>query len=175
MYQPGRRSDQAERPPGVKVPLRCAAMDSGYHLSGMGAEPASTTTNGATRDRWVGRAVLALGAVQLALGVWMAAAPRSFFDVIGGFGAFNGHYVRDVSTFYLALGIALVLAWRRPAWRVPVLWVAVLEYGFHVVNHLVDVGDASPSWVGPFDAVTLALGAGAFAALLGAMRRRTAG
>lgn len=134
----------------------------------------SAATNG--RERVVGVGTLVLGIVQIGLGLWMAAAPRSFFDAIGGFGAFNDHYLRDVSTFYLALGIALVVAWRRPPWRVPVLWVALLQYAFHVVNHLVDVGDAHPGWVGPFDVISLAVGAAAFALLLaaGAERRRTA-
>src|SRR4051794_36276446 len=126
---------------------------------------------------WGAAGTLVLGLAQIGLGLWMAAAPRSFFDAIGGFGAYNEHYLRDVSTFYLALGIALVVAWRRPAWRVPVLWVALLQYAFHVVNHLVDVGDAHPGWVGPFDVISLAVGAAAFALLLiaGAHRRRSSG
>src|SRR3954447_5748071 len=125
-------------------------------------------------DRWTGTGVLALGVVQLALGVWMSAAPRSFFDAIGGVGPVNDHHVRDVATFYLALGITLVVAWRRPSWRVPVLWGAGLPYAFHVVNHVVDLGDAEPSWVGPADVAALALGAAAFALLLaaGARHRR---
>ena len=117
-------------------------------------------------ERLVRTGVLVLAVTQLALGVWMAAAPRSFFDAIGGFGAFNDHYVRDVATFYLALGVALLAAWRRPAWRVPALAVGVLQYGFHVVNHVLDSGVAEPSWVGPADVVALAIGAAAFGLLL---------
>jgi hypothetical protein len=123
----------------------------------------------------VGGGTLVLGLAQLGLGLWMAAAPESFYDAIGGFGAFNDHYVRDVATFYLALGVGLVVAWRRPAWRVPVLTVAVLQYAFHVVNHLVDVGDAEPGWVGPVDAIALALGTAAFALLLAACVQRSEG
>ena len=130
------------------------------------------TSSEVGRERVVSVAMLVLGVSQLGLGVWMAAAPRSFFDAIGGFGAFNEHYLRDVSTFYLALGVALVVAWRRPAWRVPVLWIAVLQYAFHVVNHVVDVGDAEPGWVGPFDVISLAAGAVAFALLLAASSNR---
>lgn len=127
----------------------------------------------ANRGRFVAGATLVLGLVQLGLGAWMLVAPRSFFDAIGGFGAFNEHYVRDVSTWYLALGAALVVAWRRPSWRVPVLWLAVLQYLLHLGNHLVDVGNAEPSWVGPFDVAALVLGAGAFAAVLAAGRSGT--
>src|SRR2546425_676129 len=53
--------------------------------------------------------VAAAGASELALGMWMALAPTSFFEVLGGFGAQNVHYVRDVSTIYLALRGVLLL------------------------------------------------------------------
>src|SRR4029079_4325743 len=128
------------------------------------AEADSIGTDG--RERLLAGGTLGLGIVQLGLGVWMAVAPESFFDAIGGFGPFNDHYVRDVSTFSLALGLGLVVASRRPSWRVPVRWVALLQYAFHVVNHVVDVGDAEPGWVGPADVISLAVGAGAFALLL---------
>jgi hypothetical protein len=55
----------------------------------------------------------------------------------------------------------------------PVLWLAVLQYLLHVVNHLVDVGNAEPSWVGPIDVLALTLGAVAFAAVLVAGRPAT--
>lgn len=71
--------------------------------------------------------VAAAGLSQLVLGAWMAAAPSNFFRVLGGFGAGNAHYVRDVSTIYLALGVALVVSVRRPAWRAPILFVAALQ------------------------------------------------
>jgi hypothetical protein len=132
----------------------------------------SGSNAGSRRERVVAAGTLGVGLTQVALGVWMAASPGSFFDVIGGFGAFNDHYLRDVATFYLAIGIALVIAARRPAWRVPVLWLAVLQYAFHVVNHVVDVGDAEPSWVGPLDVGLLVLAAAAFALLLAAASER---
>jgi hypothetical protein len=48
-----------------------------------------------------------LGVYHLLLGVAMAAAPRTFFDDVATYGAFNDHYIRDVATFYLALGAVL--------------------------------------------------------------------
>ncbi len=108
------------------------------------------------RDRML-RALLAfLASAQLALGAWMVASPHSFFDTLGGFGVFNEHYVRDVATWYLALGLALVVAVRRASWRVPVLALATVQYVLHFVNHLVDAREADPSWAGPADAVLLA-------------------
>jgi hypothetical protein len=100
--------------------------------------------------------VAALGLGHLGLGLWQALGPGSFFDALGGFGLRNDHYVRDVSTWYLALGAALVAAAARPTWRVPVLALAAAQSALHTINHLLDVGDAEPSWVGPFDAAALA-------------------
>ena len=120
--------------------------------------------------------VAALAATQLALGLWMAVSPRSFFDAIGPFGGYNDHYVRDVATWYLAFGAALAVAVRRPSWRAPLLGLAVLQYGLHTVNHLVDIGDADPGWVGVFDAVTLGLTTVLLAGLFrGALEQEGAG
>ena len=55
--------------------------------------------------RLVLRPILAvLGLYHLLLGVAMVAAPRTFFDEVATYGAFNDHYIRDVASFYLALG-----------------------------------------------------------------------
>jgi uncharacterized membrane protein len=119
-----------------------------------------------------GTAFLAL--YWLVLGVWMAASPHTFFDAIGPFGRANAHYVRDNATFEIALGLGLLVALRRPSWRVPLLALVLAQDALHVVNHLVDVGKAHPRWVGVFDAVALAL-FGAFVArlLLSARREET--
>ncbi len=109
--------------------------------------------------------VVVMGLSQLALGFWMAASPSSFFAVLGGFGAENAHYVRDVSTVYLALGAALLVAAARPSWRAPVLFVATLQYAVHALNHLKDVGNADPGWIGPVDVATITAAAGVFGCL----------
>jgi hypothetical protein len=98
-----------------------------------------------------------LGAVELILGIWMVVAPRSFYDGLGGFGTYNAHYLRDVATFELALGIGSLLAVRRPTWWVPVLTIAGLQFALHAVNHVVDAHAANHLGVGIFDAVSLAL------------------
>ena len=107
--------------------------------------------------------VIAAGALHLAAGLFMAAAPRAFYDQVGTFPPFNAHYLRDLATWYVAFGLALLLAVRRPAWRLPLLALAVLEYALHVVNHVVDVGDPEPAWKGPATAVALALVGGLLA------------
>lgn len=109
--------------------------------------------------------LVAFGVTQLALGLFQAIAPGTFFDVVGPFGTRNDHYVRDLSTFYIALGLAGLVAVRRQAWRVPVLALATIEFVLHAINHLADIGDADPKWNGPATFAAVA----ASAALLGWM------
>jgi hypothetical protein len=116
------------------------------------------------RDR-VGVLLLLFGAAQIALGLMMVLAPGAFFDHIGPYAPRNDHYIRDVATFYLALGGVAVASWQRPAWRVPVLVFALAQYALHAVNHLVDVNEADPESLGPVNLASLA----ATAALLGWM------
>lgn len=98
------------------------------------------------------RAILiVLGASQLALAAWMVVSPGSFFDAVAGFGTRNDHLIRDAATFPLAIGVGLLVAAARPSWRLPVLVVAAVWYLAHALNHLVDIGDAEPGWVGPVD------------------------
>lgn len=115
--------------------------------------------------------LLVFGAYYLALGFWQAVAPGPFYDAVGPFGSRNDHYTRDVATWSLALGAALLLAGRRPSWRVPVLAVATLQSALHAVNHLIDIGDADPGWVGPFDFAALAVVTGVLAWLLASAAR----
>jgi hypothetical protein len=117
-------------------------------------------------DRLQGPIAL-LGIGQLGLGLWMAVAPSTFYDALANFGPENAHDLRDVATFYLALGVVLLVAARRPSWRVPTLAFAGLQYGLHTINHLIDIGDSDPGWVGVFDFVSLGL----FAAVLWALWR----
>ncbi len=89
------------------------------------------------------------GVAQLVLALLQAFLPGTFFDDIGPFGARNDHYLGDLASFYAALGVVARVAARRPAWRVPVLAFALLQYALHSVNHLVDIGEAHRDWLGP--------------------------
>jgi hypothetical protein len=103
-------------------------------------------------------ALLAIfAAVQLLLGALLWLVPGFFHDEIGPYGARNDHYMGDLATWYLALGAAALVAVRRAGWRVPVLAVAFLQYALHSVNHLIDVGEADPGWLGPANLVSLVL------------------
>jgi hypothetical protein len=98
----------------------------------------------------------AFAALQLGLALFMAATPHSFYTGVGPFGAYNGHYIRDVASFYAALGVGLAISLRRPSWRVPALAITTVQYALHSVNHLLDIGRAHPLWTGYFDFFSLA-------------------
>lgn len=102
--------------------------------------------------------LLAFAAVNLVLAALLAFAPHLFFEDVGPYGARNDHYMRDLATFYAALGVALAVAYSRASWRVPVLFVAALQSGLHALNHLADIGNASPRWLGPANFISLVLG-----------------
>jgi hypothetical protein len=101
--------------------------------------------------------LLVAAAYHLLLGAFMFFAPGAFYDSLGKFPPENHHYIKDVSTFYIALGIVFYVSVRRRSWRTPVLVFAALEYGLHTINHLIDVGDAETEFTGWFDFFSLAL------------------
>lgn|SRR5688572_14481859 len=107
----------------------------------------------------------------LAVMAWMLIAPGGFHRTVAGFGDLNTHFVRDTATFMLPLVVALFLAARRPGWRGPVLGLALVQNGAHLLNHIVDVGNAEPAWQGP---VNLALLVVLQAALWAVFRRSRA-
>ena len=108
-------------------------------------------------DRALPPLLLAFGAGQILLGLLLWLTPGFFFEQIGPYGERNDHYMGDVASFYLALGAAALVAIRRVSWRVPVLAFAALQYALHSVNHLIDVGEADPGWLGPANLASLVL------------------
>jgi hypothetical protein len=104
------------------------------------------------------RALLAaFAAVQLLIGALLWLAPGFFHEEIGPYGSRNEHYMGDLATWYLAVGAGALVALRRAAWRVPVLALLLLQYALHSLNHLIDIGEAEPSWIGPATLVSLLL------------------
>jgi hypothetical protein len=113
---------------------------------------------GRPRRRFALRPLLiVLGGYHVILGIAMAVAPRDFYESIAGYPPYNDHFLRDVATFYLALGAVTLLASARRSWQVPILAFTVAQYGLHVINHIVDVTDSEPGWHGPANVVSLAL------------------
>jgi hypothetical protein len=101
--------------------------------------------------------LIAFAAYHFAIAALMVFAPHTFFTDIGPFGTQNDHYLRDTATFNVAFGAALLIAYRRVAWRTPVLCCIALQFALHALNHLVDIGGAHPHWLGPADFISLTL------------------
>ena len=116
--------------------------------------------------------LLVLGVTQVAIALWIVIDPGSFFAHVGGFGVRNDHYLRDVATFEMALGVVALIAVRRPTWQLPVLTFAALQFTLHALNHVRDAGKAVASTSGAFDAVSLGAGAVLFAVLAWMLARR---
>jgi hypothetical protein len=117
--------------------------------------------------------LIVLGLVQLGIGGWMMFATHSFGETIAPFDGFNEHDLRDFATFYLALGLVLLVAATRPGWRFPILALATLQYGFHAINHAIDVNNSDPAWIGPAELAALAGATALFAWLTWTTAPRT--
>lgn len=126
-----------------------------------------------TTDRRLRVGLAFFGGVYVVTALFMIVAPGTFFDEVGPWGSRNDHYVRDLATYNLALGVVLLAALRFRSWRAPALAAAALQYAAHAVNHLVDISEADPEHIGPPTFAAIALGAILLAWLLReAMRER---
>jgi hypothetical protein len=101
----------------------------------------------------------------------MALAPASFHAAVAPFGVRNEHLPHDLAAVSLPLGVAALVAAARPAWRVPVLAVTLLQFALYTLNHLLDIGRADPSWLGPANVLVLGLATVALALTLHALRQ----
>ncbi len=111
--------------------------------------------------------LLTVGVAQLLPGLLAFLAPGAFYDAIGPYPPENDHYIKDVGTWQIALGVAALSAVRRdPAWRTPVLALLTLQYALHAISHLIDVGEPDPAWQGPFALIGLSLAAVLLAGLV---------
>jgi hypothetical protein len=93
-------------------------------------------------------------------GLTMLFAPNWFFENIGNFPPFNRHYLGDLGSFQLALGLALLWAVRNPARHWLLIGAAALGNLLHALNHLYDdlnVGSAPSGQTALLFAFALAL------------------
>lgn len=116
--------------------------------------------------------VAVVAAVNLGIGLWAGIAPGSFYDDVATYGAENGHFLGDIASAYLGMGIALAIAVYLPSWRVTALTATALFWGIHALNHLGDVDEASSDAKGITDTILIALGAAAIGYLAWAASRR---
>lgn len=81
-----------------------------------------------------------LGATSLINGIAMFFAPSAwFFRLVPGVpetGPFNAHLVADGGTFFIAIGIGLLIAGSDPARHVAVVIVAAIANLMHSILHL---------------------------------------
>ena len=94
---------------------------------------------------------MALGLVNLANGLFMLAAPDSWYLAVPGVadtGPFNQHFVRDIGLIYAVSGLAFLVGAWRPAGRLYLWSVAAAWLAGHALFHLweVAVGMHAP-WV----------------------------
>ena len=109
--------------------------------------------------------LLLVGLSQVLPGVLAFVAPGTFFEVVGPYPPQNAHFVKDLGSWQVGLGLIALLAARRQAWQAPVLAVLALQYALHTVSHVIDVDVADPRSAGVFALVTQALGAVVLTAL----------
>lgn len=84
--------------------------------------------------------VVGLGSGANAL--WMLMAPEIWFNylpaAVPDFGPYNVHFVRDVGTAYLAVGVGLLWGASSHAVRLPITVIAAVFFAGHAAVHIFD-------------------------------------
>ena len=93
-----------------------------------------------TQSRWMKILLWVLGGVSLINGIEMFFAPSLwFFRLVPGVpetGPFNAHLVADSGTFFIAVGVGLLIAGFDPRRHVAAVIVAAIANLFHSILHL---------------------------------------
>jgi uncharacterized membrane protein len=93
-----------------------------------------------TQLRWMKIVLWILGATSLLNGIAMFFAPSIwFFKMVPGVpetGPFNAHLVADSGTFFIAVGVGLLIASFDPRRHVAVIVVAAIANLFHSILHI---------------------------------------
>lgn len=93
-----------------------------------------------TQSRWIKILLWVLGGVSLINGIEMFFAPSLwFFRLVPGVpetGPFNAHLVADSGTFFIAVGVGLLIAGFDPRRHVAAVIVAAIANLFHSILHL---------------------------------------
>ena len=93
-----------------------------------------------TQSRWIKILLWVLGALSLINGIEMFFAPSVwFFRLVPGVpetGPFNAHLVADSGTFFIAVGVGLLIAGFDPRRHVAAVVVAAIANLFHSILHI---------------------------------------
>ena len=85
----------------------------------------------------------------------MALAPGSFDAWVAPFGVRNEHLLLGPGHGIAGAGRGRAARRDQATWRVPVLAITLLQFTLHTRNHLLDIGQAEPSWLGSAKALVL--------------------
>ena len=88
--------------------------------------------------------LIAFGVAQLVLGFLLWVTPGFFFEEIGPYGARNDHYMGDIATWQIALGVVALVARGRPSAHTGA-GVRAASVRAARRNHLIDIGEADQS------------------------------
>ena len=121
-------------------------------------------------NRLITLLITVLGLGFTAFGGWAAFDPASF--PAADFPPFNVHLIHDVAATFAAFGLGLLIAAGRPTWRTPVLTLAALWNGLHLISHIVDVDRAATERAGVSPIVELAVATAVLALLAWHCRMR---
>lgn len=112
------------------------------------------------------RAVLIVsGLTQLIVGVWAIVAPESFYDAVATYPPYNDHFLKDVASWNVALGLAALHAARTPSWQRGMCGVLAVLYALHALSHGIDLDQGEPRSASVATLVSQIAGAVVFAAL----------
>ena len=123
-------------------------------FGGLGDAGAGSDANAGTDVVTI--ALLSVGAITLLTGVWAFLSPGTFYDAIAAFPPRNDHFLRDVGSFQVALGLLGLVAARRATWRTPALGMFTVMYALHAISHLININDAESDALGIVEFVLLA-------------------
>ena len=79
-----------------------------------------------------------VGAFFALQGVWAFLAPRSWFDTLATFEPYNRHFIHDIGTFQIGLGVAGILAALRLKPLVVGLGALSAFQVLHLLSHVID-------------------------------------
>jgi hypothetical protein len=97
-----------------------------------------TVSKTSSHSSWAQGVVFVTGLGYLLVGLTQLIAPFWFFEEIGNFPPFNRHYVGDLGSFTLPLGLGLLLAARDLKRQWLLLGVVTLISLLHALNHVYD-------------------------------------
>ncbi len=91
-----------------------------------------------SRRVWLRTLVLLGGLFYTFTGAGLLFAPEWFFSNVGTFPPFNRHYMGDLGSFLLPLGVGLLIATRDPLRHRSLILVTAIGSLLHAINHVYD-------------------------------------